>query len=241
MYRLVRTTLLVAAAAAAVQPSAQEPDHATRLVEMSDTFRGNWPAFVARVTIEDYGGATLIRSEDFEVVVKGDKSLVRFLSPQSKGQSLLMRGEDLWFYLPAVARPVRITPVQRLLGNTANGDLARLRYADDYSAVLATDAISDPSIVGLDLRARRRSATYQHIRYRVRRHDGMPIEADFHLASGRLIKQAAFEAPRLFHGRTVISRIVITDPTNPASRTVMRFLDFQPQVIDDKVFNLARE
>jgi hypothetical protein len=69
----------------------------------------------------------------------------------------------------------------------------------------------------------------------------MPIEADFHLASGRLIKQAAFEAPRLFHGRTVISRIVITDPTNPASRTVMRFLDFQPQVIDDKVFNLARE
>ena len=102
--------------------------------------------------------------------VKGENSLVRFLSVRSKGQSLLMRGDDMWFFLPAVARPVRITPIQRLLGNVSNGDLARLRYALDYDATVEGRRTSMAAVRRCWSFARKRKgATYQRVRYFVRR------------------------------------------------------------------------
>ena len=147
----------------------------------------------------------------------------------------------MWFYLPAVARPVRITPIQRLIGNTSNGDLARLRYADDYSATLAGEEVVNgvPSVI-LELKAMRKSATYQRIRYAVRKSDSMPVRAEYFLTSGRQLKTAFFEEPKLFAGQTVMSRMVIVDQINPLSRTVITFTDFVPKSIDDKVFNPAR-
>src|SRR5688572_23400927 len=78
-------------------------DEAGRILLESDRFRGDWPSVIARTRIDNYEGERLSESADFEVSIKGSNSLVRFLSTRSKGQSLLMRGDDMWFYLPAVA------------------------------------------------------------------------------------------------------------------------------------------
>lgn len=234
--RIIVTCMCVTVAAVSAQT-----DEAARRLEASDHFRGDWPSVVVRTRIDNYDGEELAETAEFEVAIKGDNSLVRFLSPRSKGQSLLMRGDDMWFYLPSVARPVRITPIQRLLGNTSNGDVARMRYTSDYNAVIeGEEAVEDIPCVILDLRAKRKGATYQRIRYAVREADSMPIRAEFFLTSGRHLKTAFFEEPTTMAGRTIVSRIVIDDRMNAVSRTVMTFLSFVPKAIDDKVFNPAR-
>ena len=210
-------------------------------LEQADEFRGGWPSVVVRTRIDNFDGDRVSETAEFEVLVKGDNSLVRFLSPRTKGQALLMRGDDMWFFLPAVARPVRITPIQRLIGNTSNGDLARLRYADDYTATVAgEETIDGVTCVVLDLQAKRKAATYQRIRYAIREWDSMPVRAEFFVGSGRQLKTAHFEEPKPFAGRTVITRIVIVDQVNARSRTVMTFTSFEPKPIDNKVFNPSR-
>ena len=214
---------------------------AARMLAEADAFRGDWPSMVIQTRIDNYKADTLAESADFEVFIKGDNSLVRFLSPKTKGQSLLMRGDDMWFYLPAVARPVRITPIQRLLGNTANGDLARLQYASDYAPRLdGEEVVNGTPCVILELDATRKAATYQRVRYAVRKSDSMPVRAEFFVGSGRQLKTAFFEDPQVFAGRTVISRIVILDHVNPKLKTIMSFTSFAPKAIDDKVFNPSR-
>lgn len=240
MKHILLTVAVAVAISFTALPSAAA-DAAARMLAESDTFRGDWPSMVIKTRIDNYKGNSLSESADFEVLIKGDNSLVRFLSTKTKGQSLLMRGDDMWFYLPAVARPVRITPIQRLLGNTANGDLARLQYASDYAARIDGEEVVDgtPCVI-LELEAKRKAATYQRVRYAVRKGDSMPLRAEFFVGSGRQLKTAFFEDPQTFAGRTVISRIVIVDRVNPKLKTVMSFTSFTPKAIDDKVFNPSR-
>lgn len=219
---------------------AQAPD-AAKILEQADRYRGGWPSLVVKTRIDNFDGDTLTESADFEVAIKDANSLVRFLSPRNKGQTLLMRGDDMWIYLPAVSRGVRITPIQRLLGNASNGDLARLRYSIDYTPALSgEETVNGVVCVVLELRARRKGATYQRIRYAVRKTDSLPIKADFFLTSGRQAKTAFFEAPKTFAGRQAISRIVIYDELKSRSKTIMVFDHFAPQPLDDKTFHPSR-
>jgi outer membrane lipoprotein-sorting protein len=222
------------------QSQSQTPDAAT-ILKQADEFRGGWPSMRVHTRIDNFDSDKLLETADFDVAIKGENSLVTFLSPKTKGQSLLMRGDDMWIYLPSVSRGVRITPIQRLLGNASNGDLARLRYAIDYTPSIAgEETVNDVPCIILDLQAARKSATYQRIKYAVRKSDSMPIKADFFLGSGRHIKTAFFDEPKTFDGRPTITRITIYDDLKTTSKTIMLFADFTPQRIDDKVFNPSR-
>lgn len=238
-----RLALLIGMATIVCVPlvlAGQDAD-ATRLLEQSDRFRGDWPAMRLKVRIDNYDAARLTESADFDVAVKGENSLVTFLSPKNKGQVLLMRGDDMWLYLPDVSRGVRITPMQRLVGNTSNGDLARLRYALDYSAAIAGEEDGNGTrCVVLDLTARRKSAAYQRVRYVIRKGDALPIKAEYFLESGRPLKTAFFEDVKVFAGRPIVSRLVIVDAIKRDSKTIMTFDRFTPQAIDDRVFNVTR-
>jgi outer membrane lipoprotein-sorting protein len=207
---------------------------AVHLLEEADRFRGDWPSVRLKTRIENFDHGRLTESADFEVAIKGENSLVTFLSPKNKGQVLLMRGDDMWLYLPAVSRGVRITAMQRLLGNASNGDVARLRYAIDYSAtVVSEESVDEVPCVALELRAKRPSAAYQRIRYMVRKSDGLPITADYFLASGRAIKSAKFSDLRTMAGRAVITRIVIADQIKHDYETVMTFESVSDSSLSD--------
>jgi len=241
----MRSFILLAAitiAGSTFAPAAQAQTlDALTILKQADHFRGDWPSLRVRTRIDNYESDKLSETADFDVAVKGENSLVTFLSPKTKGQSLLMRGDDMWIYLPSVARGVRITPIQRLLGNASNGDLARLRYAIDYAPTLAgEDTVNGVPCLVLDLQATRKAATYQRIRYAVRKSDSMPVKADFFLGSGRHIKTAFFDEPKMFDGHLTITRIAIYDDLKASSKTIMIFQDFAPQRIEDKVFNPSR-
>ena len=232
-------TFLLALALLGSAPRAA--DKATELLERADMYRATFDAFVVHVRLTNVDAGRVNEEADFEVSVKGDNSLVKFLSVRSKGQSLLMRGDDMWLFLPAVARPVRITPIQRLLGNVSNGDLARLRYASDYDATLGGEAMAGgEACTVLELRARRKGATYQRIRYLIDKTDARPIQAEYFLTSGKPIKRATFSDLREMAGRRILSRIVIEDADRPASTTTVEFVTITAKPLPDKLFNVSR-
>ncbi|MBA2260736.1 MAG: hypothetical protein H0W18_17755, partial [Acidobacteria bacterium] len=94
--------LVAAATAAVLGVSLEAKDVAHALLVQADSFRGGFDSAVIRVKLTNYEAARLSEEAEFEVSVKGENSLVKFLSVRSKGQSLLMRGDDMWFFLPAV-------------------------------------------------------------------------------------------------------------------------------------------
>ena len=236
--RLIATVVTALVAFATVTTAA---DRAADLLQRADAYRATFDAFVVRVKLTNTEAGRVVDDGDFEVSVKGDNSLVRFLAARSKGQSLLMRGDDMWLFLPAVARPVRITPIQRLMGNVSNGDLARLRYAADYDASLDGEEIIDgePCDV-LELRARRKAATYQRVRYVVRRADARPISAEYFLTSGKPVKRAVFSGLREMGGRPILSRTIIEDADRPESRTTIDFVAIILKPLPDKLFSVVR-
>jgi outer membrane lipoprotein-sorting protein len=234
-------TLLTIAAIAILSAAPRADGDAAKLLALADGFRGGFESGVVQTKLTNYDADRVLEEAEFEVSVKGDNSLVRFLSVRSKGQSLLMRGDDMWFFLPAVARPVRITPIQRLLGNVSNGDLARLRYSVDYDATIEGDAdAGGVKCTVLDLRARRKGATYQRVRYFVRKSDARPVRAEYFLTSGKPIKTAAFSELRDMGGRPTLTRIEIQDAMRPESKTTIDFISITPRALPDKLFSPAR-
>lgn len=235
LYLALAALLSQSTAAASTAPGA------AALLHRADGFRATFDAFVVRVRLTNTEEDRVTDEADFEVSAKGDNSLVRFLSVRSKGQSLLMRGDDMWLFLPAVARPVRITPIQRLMGNVSNGDLARLRYGTDYDATMDGEAVIDgePCDV-LELRARRKAATYQRVRYFVRKGDARPVRAEYFLTSGKPVKRATFSELRDMAGRPVLSRTVIEDAGRPGSKTTIDFMAITLKPIPDKTFDVTR-
>ncbi len=242
--RMVRGALALTLGLLALAPAgarAADARDAQKLLEQSDAFRLRWPSVVVRVRIDNYEHAAIKASEEFDVSIKGDSTHVRFLSTRSKGQVLLMRGDDMWYFLPSASRPVRITPVQRLLGNASNGDVARLQYSIDYlPAIAGEEVVNGTPCTILELTAKRRGATYQRVRLAVRTTDAWPVRAECFLTSGRQAKTVLFEQPREVQGRMVVTRLVIDDGIRPDERTVMEYLTFTPKDLPDKLFNPAR-
>src|ERR1700686_401439 len=117
---LLAGSALCAAAGALANVDAQA------LLRQSDILRNGSANYVVHIKITNFEGAKQDEEHLYAVSQKGlDKTHVEFLSPREKGRYLLMLGDDMWIYLPDRSRPIRITPLERLTGNTSNGDIAR--------------------------------------------------------------------------------------------------------------------
>jgi outer membrane lipoprotein-sorting protein len=236
----MKTITIAALATLLLAIPVRAQDDAARLLAQADGWRGGFDPAVLRVKLTNREAGRVSEEAEFEVSTKGENSLVKFLSVRSKGQSLLMRGDDMWFFLPSVARPVRITPIQRLLGNVSNGDLARLRLAIDYvAAIEGTADIEGTACTVLNLQARRKGATYQRVRYFVRSSDGRPVRAEYFLTSGKPVKTATFGEPREIAGRQTLTRIEITDAMR-TSRTTIDIQSITPRDLPDRLFSPVR-
>jgi outer membrane lipoprotein-sorting protein len=227
--------------ALAARAATVRADDAVELLAKADGFRAGFDSFVSRVRITNQEGDRRPEEAEFEVSSRGENSFIRFLSARNKGQAVLMRGDDMWLLLPAVARPVRITPIQRLMGNAANGDIARMRYTTDYTPSIVEEATLDGEPVAvLELKAKRKGATYTRILYMVRRRDGRPLRADFFLTSGKPMKSATFGGLRELGGRPMLTRLVIQDVVKSDSRSTVDILELAPARLPDKLFNPVR-
>ncbi|MEZ5556054.1 outer membrane lipoprotein-sorting protein [Haliea sp.] len=219
-------------------PAADAPD-ATALVQRADAIRFPRESFETLVTVTNYSADEAGDVREYKVMSRGNENtIVLTESPASeRGQALLMRGRDLWIFMPTVSQPVRLSLSQRLTGQVANGDLARANFAGDYTAALAgKEQVDGEDAWVLDLTAAGRGVTYARVRYWVAVADDRPIRAEFYAVSGRLLKTSRYEAFQDMAGQVRPTRIVIEDALKDGDYSVLEYNTMTIKDLPERMF-----
>jgi outer membrane lipoprotein-sorting protein len=212
---------------------------AAALLKRADEVRLPAEGFELSVSVRTLRGAREAESRSYRVLSKGnDNTLVLVTAPESeRGQIMLMKGRDLWLFMPSVSQPVRLSLAQRLTGQVANGDIARANFAGDYQArVESVEQIGGASYAVLELAAVDRGVTYPRVRYWVRERDAWPWKAEFYSLSNRLLKTCTYSEFREAGGRVRPTRLTMTDALRQDEVSVMEYSDIRPRTLPDRLF-----
>jgi Outer membrane lipoprotein-sorting protein len=215
-------------------------DEAEEIVRRADLVRRPGESFVWKVTITSTEGVKAPTVDGFEVFVKGArKSFVKFVAPpRNVGRSLLALDRDLWIYLPDAGRPVRIPLAQRLVGQVANGDLARVDYAGDYDVrLVGTESVEGVACHVLDLKAKTKDVTYAAIKYWVARDEPRPVKAEFYAGTGTLLKTGTFDGLKEIGGHRLVTRLTFVDAIRKDRKSVLEFGDVKVRDLPEKYFD----
>lgn len=231
---------LGASAMALAAPDAQS------IVKHADRARGGGlPGIVWEIRLQSREGDKVAEEQRLQVSAVNDASVAETLEPaRSKGAKLLQVERNMWLTRPGLSKPIPISPRQRMSGQASNGDIAATNYAADYEATLVTEEKLDgePCYV-LDLTARHKRTTYDHIRYWVSVAREVAVKAEFYSLSGKLLKTARFEYENTiqYEGRRIpfVSRMTIKDALLDAE-TTMIFGTVKAQKIPAAEFDLGQ-
>jgi outer membrane lipoprotein-sorting protein len=209
------------------------------IVEKADQVRFPAEGFQVDVAITSSQSGQASDSRSYRVLSKGNSNTVVMLTePASeRGQIILMKGRDLWVFMPEVSQPIRLALSQRLTGQVANGDLARANFAADYNPrILRSETIGSETYVVLELLAVDRGVTYQRVVYWVRQKDNWPFKAEFYSLSNRLLKTCKYENYQLMEGRQRPTRLVMDDALKSGEQSILEYKRMKLRDLPDKVF-----
>jgi len=173
-------------------------------------------------------------------VKKGtDKVAALFLSPASeKGRSTLRLDDNMWLYIPNVAKPIRITSLQSVVGGVFNNsDILRLDYAVEYSVERTEDV--DVEYI-LYCKARTRTVAYDRLTIRVEKKRLLPIQIDCMTEAEMLIKRLSFKEVKDFGGGIVRPSVIETEsPLYEGYKSAMIFANIKAREFKDEAFTLT--
>lgn len=224
--------------AADTQP-ANDEELAAAIVQKADKVRFPGEGFEVGVTISTTTSGAPTETRKYRVLSKGNENtVVMTTEPASeRGQILLMKGHDLWIFLPAVSQPVRLPLSQRLTGAVANGDLARANFAGDYKPqLLRTEIIDGESMYVLELTAVDRSVTYHRVLYWVRKSNSWPEKAEFYSLSDRLLKTCLYQKFERMAGSMRPTRLTMHDALRAGEESVLEYAEMRLRDLPDKIF-----
>jgi outer membrane lipoprotein-sorting protein len=168
-----------------------------------------------------------------------DKIAALFLSPASeKGRSTLRLDENMWLYIPNVAKPIRITSLQSVVGGVFNNaDIMRLDYAAEYN-VEKTEANDGEYI--LHCRAKTNMVAYDQLSIRVDAKALLPLQIDCKTEAGMLIKTLYFKEVKKFEGGILRPSVIETEsPLYKGYKSIMIFANLKARTFRDEVFTLT--
>lgn len=209
------------------------------ILKKSDEIRFPNESFQVDVHISTTSPDRSTEKYEYRVLSKGNEnSLVMVMEPASeRGQIMLMRGRDLWIYMPSVTQPIRLSLSQRLTGQVANGDIARANFSGDYHPkLLRTDHIDDEEYYVLELTGVDRSVTYQKVIYWVNQSNYRPYRAEFYSLSGRLLKTSRYENFQIMQGQLRPTRLVMEDALRQDEISVLEYSEMKLKELPDKIF-----
>lgn len=212
---------------------------AMEIVQKADQIRFPAEGFQMDVAVASSNGGQVTDTRQYRVLSKGNENtVVMVMEPAvDRGQIMLMKGRDLWIFLPNVSQPVRLSLAQRLTGQVANGDIARANFAGDYvPKILRTEKIDGEDHYVLELTAVDRSVTYHRVLYWVKQKTFAPHKAEFYSLSDRLLKTARYENYRTMAGRARPTRLVMHDALRKDEESVLEYSGMVPRQLDDKIF-----
>ncbi len=211
------------------------------ILAAADSFRK--PEGSARVKLEVmlFKHDVLDSQKRYTVYMKsGRRSLALFNSPGEQGQKALQLDDRFYLLLPKSKRPVRISPMQKLLGEAAIGDISTMTWSEDYAGLVMDEAFSVNGIhtIKLKLAAKRTGVTYEQIELWVAADDFRPVQANLYLKSGRIAKQVRYQV-QLLNGRKMIATMVMEDRIQKQKRTEIHYQSIESVDVPDRYFNPA--
>jgi outer membrane lipoprotein-sorting protein len=218
---------------------ADDADLPRTVLEKADLVRFPQGGFEVGVTITTTAPGRDAEVRKYKVLSKGNEnSVVMVTEPASeRGQVMLMKGRDLWVFLPNVSQPVRVPLSQRLTGQVANGDLARANFAGDYTPkLLRTEQVDGEAMHVLELNANDRGVTYHRVVYWVRQGNHWPHRAEFYSVSDRLLKTAHYQNFVKLGGRVRPSRMVLHDALREGEESVLEYAELKARDLPDRIF-----
>ena len=228
-----------AAGNAGESPPANDEALAASIVQKADQVRFPGEGFEVGITINTTTSDSPTETRKYRVLSKGNENtVVMTTEPASeRGQIMLLKGHDLWIFLPSVSQPVRLPLAQRLTGAVANGDLARANFAGDYKPqLLRTEMVDGEAMHVLELTAVDRSVTYHRVLYWVRKSNNWPYKAEFYSLSDRLLKTCLYQKFERMAGRMRPTRLTMHDALRAGEESVLEYADMRLRDLPDKIF-----
>lgn len=239
---MCRGALSAAAFLAASCLAAQSAADVEQWLRQVDATRNAFSEAVITARASQLEDGKVAGSADFDVYAKGrEKALLVFRGGKNAGRKILTVGERMWLIVPGTQNPVPITPNQRLMGGASFGDVARLRFADDFTATArpGTERVGDHECRVLDLVAKSPKAPYPRVTLWLDAgNERLPRKLAFFLPSGKPAREAYFTKFGRTQGKTVVEEMEIRDLLAPQSKAVTRleYLQYRPAEIADSIF-----
>jgi outer membrane lipoprotein-sorting protein len=220
---LTLATILSTATFAAEKPVAPDPEKVLAAAERIRNPQEDYTV-TCELTDDDKGK---IDVREYQTMLKGrDKALIHFKKPATDiGKQVLMIDNDMWFYTPTSAKPLRISPKQRLAGNASYGDIARLNFTGNYKpSFVRFDKEGDEEAIVLSLVAiEGRPVTYTNIQYWVGAKSMKPLKAEYQTMTGKTLKLGYFEKYEQVFGASRPTVLRLVDKINNRHVTTLNF------------------
>lgn len=202
------------------------------LLKKVDSYRSPSDSYTMNVLVKS---TTEEEDAKFLVYIKGNsKTLIKILAPKKNlKKNMLMLDENMWVYIPNIRRAVRVSLNQKLTGETANGDISRMRWSGDYTYKVESE--NDKETI-LFLTAAKKNLTYSKIRVWIKTSDKSPIKADFLTLSGKVIKTAKYEDYQEVLGQKRSMQIRITDHLQKDKESLIIISDLKNVNLPDSLF-----
>src|SRR3990170_6725353 len=162
-----------------------------------------------------------------------------FLAPASeKGRSTLRLGDNMWFYLPNVGKPIRITSLQSVVGGVFNNaDILQLDYAAEYNVEKVEETGNEYL---LHLKAKTKAVAYDKLKLWADRDKKLPKKIECLTETDMLIKTLYFKEVKDFGGGIVRPSVIETDsPLYKDYKSVMIYAKIKKKEFKDEVFTLT--
>ena len=240
----MKINLLIAAAFAFCACATQAQDVAA-LLKATDKYRMNAENLQVETQINVLNAdGSPDKERRYTVFAQtGRQSLVLMQSPAEKGQKVLMLGDDFWLLMPNSQRALRITPMQKLLGDASTGDVATMSWAEDYNGKLVGEeaceegaAPARQTCLHLSLNARRKGVTYQRIELWIGKTRHEPVHADLYVLSDKLAKQARFVMDKP-GAPTMVTEMMLADQVSNHKTTHVRYLSRKERQVPPQWLN----
>lgn len=228
--------------AARVAP--RPPDVDALIQHLDDLYRSK--SSIARMQI-DVTGARTSRSMRAKAWTRGEDEVLVLIEapPREAGTATLRVGNNLWNYLPKIARTIRVPPAA-MLGSWMGTDFTN----DD---LVKESSMHKDFIARIDRRSEAPAGWWMVLDVRpgvvgrwarieiLVSDDRLPLEERHYDRKGRLARTMAFDEVKVFGGRRLPSHIRLVPSDTPAQRTEMRYLEIEFDVpLPNDTFSLSR-
>jgi len=173
-------------------------------------------------------------------VKKGvDKVASLFIAPASeKGRSTLRVGDNMWFYIPNVGKPIRITSLQSVVGGVFNNaDILQLDYAVEYNVEKVEEQGNEYL---LHLKAKTKTVAYDRIRLWADKERKLPTKIECLTEAEMLIKTLYFKEVKDFGNGIMRPAVIETDsPLYKNYKSIMILAKIKSRDFKDEAFTLT--